>query len=243
MKTKITLFIALFISVAAFARNEAVLTITMVNGNNTSVSVNGKVYRLVNNSLVLRDLRPGNYAIRIFRTVAVRNQQGRNFPNRSKQEVLYSSNVRLKSDYHVDVMVNRFGKAMLDERPLRNNGYYETNGYGYDDDHDYYGGQSQGGYYSAISNTDLDRLISSIKSQGFSDQKKIVARAGINRNYFNTSQVVQLLKLFSFESDRLEMARLLYTKTLDRNNFYLVYNEFHFSSSREELERFTGALR
>ncbi|MBA2745923.1 MAG: hypothetical protein H0U44_06845 [Flavisolibacter sp.] len=68
MKTLFTLITATFISVAAFAANEGILTITLANAGNASISVNGRTYQFKSKTLVLHDLRPGNYAIRIFLT-------------------------------------------------------------------------------------------------------------------------------------------------------------------------------
>ncbi|MBA2745922.1 MAG: DUF4476 domain-containing protein [Flavisolibacter sp.] len=118
--------------------------------------------------------------------------------------MIFASTVTVRPSYHVDVMVNRFGKAMVDEKSLQGRGWYD------DDlnDHDDYG--STGAYQHPMSTMDFDRLINRIREQHFRDQKKIMARDAITRNYFLTAQVVQLLQQFSFENDKLEMAKLVY---------------------------------
>jgi hypothetical protein len=60
----------------------------------------------------------------------------------------------------------------------------------------------------------------------------------INTNFFTSEQVKEMLQLFSFENNKLDLAKLAYDKTVDPRNFYVVNDVFSHSNSKDELARF-----
>jgi hypothetical protein len=60
-------------------------------------------------------------------------------------------------------------------------------------------------------------------------------------NYFTSTQIAEVMSLFAFESYKVDVAKSGYTKTLDPQNFYIVNNQFSFSSSVNELSRFVAS--
>ena len=136
-------------------------------------------------------------------------------------------------------MINRFGKALVDERNLRysnddwgNNGNYGNGGYG----NGGYGNGNNNGYNQAMNENDFNQLLQKIRNQWVG--KITVARDGINKNYFTTYQVRQILQVFSSESDKLELAKLAYRNTVDQRNYTQLYDVFSFQSSRDELDQY-----
>lgn len=79
---------------------------------------------------------------------------------------------------------------------------------------------------------------SSIESQSFSDSKMRVAKQVARNNCLLSTQVKDLLGLFSFETDKLEFAKFAFDFTYDRANYYKVNDAFSFESSIEDLESF-----
>jgi hypothetical protein len=63
----------------------------------------------------------------------------------------------------------------------------------------------------------------------------ISAEQIINSNYFTTTQLKQLLRLFNVERNRLELAKLGYDKVVDQANYYSLSDLFSYNSSRDEL--------
>jgi len=49
---------------------------------------------------------------------------------------------------------------------------------------------------------------------------------------------MELLSMFNHESNRLDLAKSAYNNTVDPENFFIVNEAFHFSSSIRELNRF-----
>jgi hypothetical protein len=60
----------------------------------------------------------------------------------------------------------------------------------------------------------------------------------ISGNFFTAEQVKEMMSLFTFEDNKLEIAKQAYSKTLDKENYRCVFSALSFSSSKEELARF-----
>jgi hypothetical protein len=65
----------------------------------------------------------------------------------------------------------------------------------------------------------------------------------MDRNYFTSQQVKELLQLFTFENNKLDLAKYAYRKTMDRRNYYIVNDVFAFSNSKDELARYIRDYR
>ena len=228
MKTFLTLLFATFLSISAFAYGEGRLTITLAT-KNSQVLVDGRTYLAgSDNTIVIDNLRPGNHNVRIYDTRKRRNgRNDRNTRNERSGDLIYSGTIHLKSFQHVDIMVNRFGKALVDERDLRKNDDSWS-----DDFDDPYGN------YRVIRDVEFNQLVGNIKSKWFSSQKLETARQGMQNEYFRTAQVRELLQLFSTDTDKLELAKLAFDKTVDKNRYYTLYDLFSFQSSRDELDQY-----
>lgn len=89
--------------------------------------------------------------------------------------------------------------------------------------------------YGVIKNGDFGDLKKVINDRWFESAKMDFAKTAINENYFTLNQVRELLELFSFESSKLELAKLAYSKTVNNRKYYKLYDVFWFESSVTEL--------
>lgn len=237
MKNFFTLLVASILTTSAFAYNEGKLTVTFAAKSYVQVMIDGRSYQANDNAIVLNDVQPGSHRIQIYKAKRNGNSNGRNRSDRN--ELLYSTTVQVKPNYHVDVMVNRFGKALIDERSLRSNGRWE--------DDDWNGGTNGSDYGNtynqAMSESAFNQFVQLVKSQWFNSAKLNAAKDGFNRNYFTTAQVRQVLQLFSSENDKLELAKQAYRNTVDQRYYYQLYNVFSFQSTKDELERYIREYR
>jgi len=80
-------------------------------------------------------------------------------------------------------------------------------------------------------------LLRMLEKASFSDEKYSIVKEAASKNYFTSEQVLQILREFDFEDDRLKVAKLLYPKVVDPENFFIVYDAFTFSSSKRELRK------
>lgn len=229
MKSIFTLLLATFFT-SAFARNEGKLTISIVSAKNFSVYVDGRLYQDEENTFTLNNIQPGNHTIQVYRRTR-NNQAGRNNRNSNRNndrrgELVYNSTVYVRPSYHVDVTINRFGKALVDEKSLNErNGRWDDDNW--DDDYD-------NGYRQVMNDYDFSQFIQKIRNQWFG--RIGITKDAINANYFNTGQIRQVLQLFTSESEKLELAKLAYSKIVDRQHFRQLYDLFSYTS-QAELDR------
>lgn len=87
----------------------------------------------------------------------------------------------------------------------------------------------------AMAPADFEQLKRTIDNAGFESTRLTIFKQALAYNYFTTAQVRDLMNLFWFESSKLDVAKLAYNKTVDPYNYYLVNNEFNFSSSVNAL--------
>jgi hypothetical protein len=64
------------------------------------------------------------------------------------------------------------------------------------------------------------------------------AKQIIDRNYFTSQQIKDLLLLFTFENNRLDLAKYAYGKTVDKGNYFIVNDAFTFNNNKEKLSAY-----
>ncbi|WP_196893153.1 DUF4476 domain-containing protein [Aureivirga marina] len=89
-----------------------------------------------------------------------------------------------------------------------------------------------------MTSSDFDSAKKSIKSKAFSETKIRVAKQIIDYNCFTVSQVGELMKIFSFDDSKLDIAKYAFDKTTDKGNYYKLNDLFSFDSSIEKLQKF-----
>ncbi|MBL8001499.1 MAG: DUF4476 domain-containing protein [Flavobacteriales bacterium] len=79
---------------------------------------------------------------------------------------------------------------------------------------------------------------SSIAAKSFEDTKMTLVKQIGGSNCFTVDQVKQLMGLFSFEDNKLDLAKFAYDHTYDIGNYYKVNDAFSFESSVDELNEY-----
>ncbi|MBN1339561.1 MAG: DUF4476 domain-containing protein [Bacteroidales bacterium] len=95
----------------------------------------------------------------------------------------------------------------------------------------------------AVNHTGFAEMKENISSASFEETKFSIARQMLNGNCLSSSQVKEIMEIFSFEQTRLDFAKTAYLKTVDKNNYYKVNSAFSFESSVEELNEYIQGLR
>jgi hypothetical protein len=92
--------------------------------------------------------------------------------------------------------------------------------------------------YRIIKEDDFKDLKKSINSRNFETSNISIVKTAIDKNYFSSEQIRELLSYFTFESTKLDIAKYSYQKVCDKKNFFKVYDAFNFDSSIEELKNY-----
>jgi len=89
-----------------------------------------------------------------------------------------------------------------------------------------------------VAAADFGSMKASLAKQTFEETRLKVSKDIIKRNCFSTSQVKELMELFTFEKNKLEIAKYSYNFCTDQANYYQLNDAFTFSSSVDELTEF-----
>lgn len=231
MKKISTLLVSSLFSLSMLAYDGSRLSISSP-GTSTEmkIEIDGRKFSIKNNSITLSYLTEGRHTVKIYR-----DRKRGAFSFGKREEVLYQSTILLRRGYHLDITVNRFGKVMTDEQ------YIDRNSEWYNDEDDYNdnnNGDWNGGAGNVMSVRDFETVKEQIRKEWFENNRLISAKVIIDKNNFTTEQVKEFMLLFSFEKNRLELAKYAYRKTVNKQCYYELNDAFTFSSSKDELARF-----
>jgi hypothetical protein len=235
MKSIFIFLVSLFAATSTFAnRGEGLLSFTVAGNSQIRIIVDNRQYDDNQKSIAVA---AGNHTIKVYR---VRGNMGRGRKGLGSHDLLYSATLYIKPRYHVDVMVNRFGRALVDESPINGRGYVD-----YDDDRDYNWNDryDDDDIRRPMSNSDFGTFRETLRRQPFETTRLAMAKQTIERNGVTTGMVGQLLELFSFDNNKLELAKFAYRYTTDKRNYYQLYDSFAYSRSREDLDEYIRNYR
>ena len=273
MKTIFTLLLSSIFSLASMAYDGTRLTVTSVSNNKMFVEVDGRRYNLDGNTVSISSIRPGTHTVKVVREL--KRKAGWNLGNGNRrEETIYNIKVTFRNGYHFDILVNRFGKVLIDERRMdpnddwydeddsydrnddrvwddaRNNDRnrddedYDNDGRDnrdnrdYDDDRNNDDPRYDDNYNQAMNNNDFTQAKESLRREWFENTRLETAKQIIDQNYFTSKQVKEMVLLFTFENNRLDIAKYAYGKTVDKGNYFVMNDAFTFNSNKEKLSEY-----
>jgi Domain of unknown function (DUF4476) len=90
----------------------------------------------------------------------------------------------------------------------------------------------------AMPGNDFLALMGTIQGLSFESTKQQALNAALTQHYFSASQVAQMLNAFDFESTKLAVAKQAYPRTVDPQNYHMLFRNFDFDSSVSDLNQF-----
>lgn len=231
MKKIFTLLLSSLFSLSLFAFDGSRLSISApATSTELKIEIDGRQFSMKNNSITIGYLGEGSHQVKIYREVK------KNSSGFGRKSYIFNSTVFLKKGYHLDITVNRFGKAMQDEHLIDATDEF------YNDEDDYYdnnnGGWNNGQYKDVMGVRAFNDLKEQLRKEWSENNRMNSAKFIVDKSSFTAAQVKELMLLFTFESNRLELAKYAYCKTVDQRNYLLVNDALTFSSSKDELARF-----
>lgn len=215
------------LSLAASANHfNSTLTVRATDHTTISVAVNQQWIGAPGTAITVDNLTPGNHWISI----------ARHFGYYGQSTIVFSGYVFIPEMSEVRSILTRTNRLKVVEViPTAPQPICYDDDYGYDPYNNY--------SYNApiiISQNDFGMLRNSIAGKSFESTKLEIAKQALQRYNFNTQQVAEMMRLFTFESSKLEFAKVAYDKTVDKNRYFIINDEFTFSSSISELNRYIG---
>jgi hypothetical protein len=92
------------------------------------------------------------------------------------------------------------------------------------------------GCYGAI--TDVDYIIAGIDEANFSEDQMKYVREEMKTKCINSDQAYRIVNAFTFDGDKIKMAKFCYDHMVDKQNAKKLLDLFSFSSSKEELKKY-----
>jgi len=214
---------------------------------NTLIVLNGQKYNASNNLLQLEGLQPGEYAVKVLRPT-----------HWGEQGVVFRGVINVPHRSDVTALITRQGMK-VNAVPMAHGGgnYWDgNNGQGHGGHHTP-NANGNGGFVSMLPHHQpviepvvcapviigmhpdvFAGALRSIELQTFDSDQIRVAKQIIQRNGASSHQIKEIMKLMSFESSRLEIAKFGFQFVGDPANYYVVNDVFWFSSSIRELDQY-----
>lgn len=243
MKKMFTMMAAIMITAIAIAQNfNSVLNFRLQNNAPFALYINGIMASNFSNRATIENLRPGRHQI----SVAVMPNNPRGHGNRNMQTV-FSGWITIAPNNVVYASLNRFNQiniehsyAIHQNRRWRHQLYQQPNRW---NDYTDYNQPIVTEPYMPIQLEIIDavsfqQLKETMRNTSFESTRQSVLNQASNGYWFTTHQVKELISLFSFESTKLDVAKRMYDRTVDKQNYFTVNQVFSFNSSVEDLTQY-----
>jgi len=107
----------------------------------------------------------------------------------------------------------------------------------------YGNGDYDGDYRSDRQNDQwFSQVYREVQRKTFTDDKILYIRDVARRNRFTTQQTIKLLRLFSFDEEKLKVLACVASGLRDPRNSYRIVDQFTFSNSQQEARRLLGII-
>lgn len=210
------------------------LQINILENGIYEFEVNGQFIQTSNHSLYLDQLAPGNYEVRIYRTNM--NTNGRHFHRHPPRVLVFQDELFLSANTIMIGKLDRFGMQYKSS-------IIRPRGRGHN-----YAHHRSANVICEPTVRNLDRrnqpifdanqhrnLLHTLHEASFDNSKLLIAKSALRSNKMSTAQIAAIVREFSFDSYRLEVAKFAFNHCADPQNYYLLSNEFTFDSSTRKL--------
>jgi len=261
MKTIFTLFASLLLSISLFAADakpKSMLTVKSLDRGDIRVVVDGRRFEPGTSTLVLNGVEAGYHTIKVYRERA--NGLFSILILGRKYEMVYNTSVLVKPRTKMSIVIDRLGRTTISEAKIlgtvnrrdndwghqRDNRDFDKNKdheYDYDRDGKFGDYDTNYGYGKGMNDREFNQVLQAISKEWLETNKLKSATQIVTTNSLTSAQVKQLVLLFGFESNKLELAKKAYPTTVDKKNYSMIYDVFSFNGSKEDLARFIRNFR
>jgi hypothetical protein len=244
MKKIFTLALFIITYTVSAHPNDGKLTITNLSNQRIIVEVDGRRFNnRVNkdeNLVLVPALSTGYHTLKVY-TLTSRREDGRY--DARKQTLIFQKNVNVKPQYHVDIVINRFGKVWLDELSMQDQNYKDTDNDVWNDrnnnpNDNRNNDRDNDRYNKPMSDQSFAALRETLKKERFDNSRLTIAKQVIDQNYFTVDQVKQLAQMYSMDNYKLDLAKYAYKNTVNKPDYFMLYEVFSFSTSKEDLANY-----
>ena len=188
------------------------LNVRSIDGSQIAVKLQSRWYESYDNVVRVDALPPGDHRIRIFKFI------WSDYDCRNIRQLAYDGYVYIPRNTKVVAKLDYYNRMHVKEVPLNVSRVSRE--------------------IVPMDHYQFVDLVHAVQTARFERDRLIIARSALSRNFVTSQQTLELMELMNFENSRVKVAKRAYERTVDPENFHIVYQAFHFGSSIRELERF-----
>lgn len=187
------------------------------------VELDGRLFQQETGQFFFLSLEPGLHDIKIF--AARHNKKSSLFRNPAKAgRLIYASSIQVKPFVTIQLCVPERGNLLYIETVLPTPAVQLSDRF-----------DNRAPYYHEMEPQKFDAIMLTLRRESFDKTRLELVSQIMTDQYFTTNQVMKMIPLFAFEYTKLEFAKRVYSRTIDKENFFQVYNLFAFSNSKSQL--------
>lgn len=194
------------------------LNISLVDNSNFTATINNINYNQQTNVVEVSGIPGGSHYVKIIKQAA---------PRGNWNTIIFEGYVKIPDNCSVYASIDELGNFMMYKKLYGDKQVTEH--------HD-----DQYGIMNSRDFADFKKLIG---DRTFESTKLDMTKSVIDNNYFATDQVREILSWFVFESNKLELAKYAFKNTVDRNNYFKLYDIFVFESNVTDLDNYIKNYR
>ncbi|WP_460613139.1 DUF4476 domain-containing protein [Hymenobacter seoulensis] len=94
-----------------------------------------------------------------------------------------------------------------------------------------------------MSPRDVEGLLQAVQRQSFDDGKLAIIREALRETSLPADDARRLVSTIAFDRNKIELAKFMYSRVADRQNFYRVYEALQYTSSIREVQQYVESYR
>ena len=223
-KVLLTLYVLFRILLVEGSHLNSELILKTQTGAYFTTALNNSFYNSPVQSLHLTQIEPGRHSLRI-NEVKFNGRMHNWF-----EHLIYNGFIDIPAATRVTAVIDSYGRLVITNLIPLIPPVLVT----------YYNYPSVSYPYGYMVPSAFENLKNIVRNQSFDSSKLKIAKQAIAANNVRTEQVLQLMDLLTFESYKLDLAKFAYQYTVDKQNYFMLYDGFTFQSSINQLAMFIG---
>ena len=212
------IIISFCILLAALSLKAQSLNGIRIDGGDSPILVyfGGNQMCLPATSCFVANLKPGYYTVEVYASRFTRPGE-----RVWKGQRLYNERIYFSGNEVKDIFVDNRNDVRPGSRPNQDEYYPE---------HDRYN--------RVMSSRLFDNFFNKVKNEPFSSDRIKTIETALVTSDFTSDQCLRLVKLYTFDDDKVKIMKLMYPNIVDKQAFFTVISTLTFSSSKDEMDKF-----
>lgn len=219
---------------------QQILHINLPNCQPSTIFIDGVNYGTIQSQFELPNIPAGKHFVRITKMEKVQYNNGYKHRNHNGNKkyfmtTLFDGIVFAKPNHVVNLSLDPYNHFRIDyEKLFVNNAPACAPHHDYDNDDHY----NHNNGPVPVNEYEFGMFLNTVKNSWFDNSKKDLIFNFAQNNYITAQQAATLIRECDFENTKLMVAKRLFDQTIDKNNYYCVFQYFDFENSKLEMSNY-----